>query len=172
MIASQAIGSVIGLPLAIFLPDRFGRKIAILVGNVIIIGGAIGQTFTNGSVKADVEGPFVNLTSSRSGPYIATRFIVGFGVVVATNAAPSLATELAHPRMFGRVASYYNVCFYVGSIIAVRQAILQLRCSMLTSPVLDRICDSSHGLLVVLASAHHFAMCASSYPDRDFAPVP
>lgn len=47
MIATQSIGSLAGLPLATWLPDRFGRKWTILVGNVIIIGGAVGQTFTN-----------------------------------------------------------------------------------------------------------------------------
>jgi MFS family permease len=45
MIASQAIGSVAGLCVALWLPDRVGRKWAIFVGNVIIVGGALGQTF-------------------------------------------------------------------------------------------------------------------------------
>jgi MFS family permease len=51
MIASQAMGSVAGLPLASWLPDRFGRKMAILVGNIIIVGGAIGQTFVHTCVS-------------------------------------------------------------------------------------------------------------------------
>ncbi|KAL8278523.1 hypothetical protein RQP46_009015 [Phenoliferia psychrophenolica] len=96
IISSQAIGGVAAFLVAPWLPDVVGRRWAIGLGDVILIAGAVGQTFV-----------------TTSGGYIATRFIIGFGGIVTTVGAPSLATELAHPRMFGRVASYY-----VGAILA------------------------------------------------------
>lgn len=64
---------------------------AIAIGDIILIAGALGQTFV-----------------TTSGGYIGTRLIIGFGGVIAAVAAPSLATELSHPRQFGRVAGYVS----------------------------------------------------------------
>ncbi|KAL8278524.1 hypothetical protein RQP46_009016 [Phenoliferia psychrophenolica] len=101
LIASQSIGGVAAFAVAPWLPDVLGRKWAIAIGDLILIAGAVGQTFVT-----DANG------------YMGTRLIIGFGGVISAVAAPSLGTELAHPRMFGRVASYYNCCYYAGAILA------------------------------------------------------
>ncbi|KAI5477364.1 hexose transporter [Pseudohyphozyma bogoriensis] len=85
IIASQSIGGVAAFLVSPWLPDVIGRKWTIVVGNAIIIAGAVGQTFTH-----------------DSGAYIGTRMIIGFGGVICAVASPSLATELAHPRQFGK----------------------------------------------------------------------
>ncbi|KAK4695306.1 hypothetical protein P7C70_g8575, partial [Phenoliferia sp. Uapishka_3] len=110
LIASAFLGGLGAFIVAPWLPDVVGRRYAMAAGDVadtlnskkiIVLIGAIAQTF----VKS-------------SNGYIGTRFVIGLGSVVSAVAAPALGIELAHPRQFGRVVSYYNVCFYAGAILA------------------------------------------------------
>ncbi|KAJ3044100.1 hypothetical protein HDV00_003204 [Rhizophlyctis rosea] len=50
--------------------------------------------------------------------FMAGRFLSGFGVTIATTAAPSYVIELAHPLFRGTIGGLYNCTWFIGSIIA------------------------------------------------------
>lgn len=50
--------------------------------------------------------------------FIAARGILGFGIAITGNAAPTLVVELAHPKFRGTITGLYNTTWYVGAIIA------------------------------------------------------
>ncbi|KAJ5832465.1 hypothetical protein N7474_000776 [Penicillium riverlandense] len=50
--------------------------------------------------------------------FVAARFFVGFGNIIASNAAPLLLTEICHPQHRGRVTTVYNQLWDIGSIVA------------------------------------------------------
>jgi MFS family permease len=47
--------------------------------------------------------------------FIAARFILGFGLSITSNAAPTLVIEIAHPSARGKITSLYNTMWYLGS---------------------------------------------------------
>jgi MFS family permease len=49
------------------------------------------------------------------GMFIAARFILGFGLAITSNAAPTLVIEIAHPTHRGKITALYNTMWYLGS---------------------------------------------------------
>lgn len=99
--AIQNIGGLAGLPFAPYLTDRLGRRHAILCGAVIMCIGAALQTSAQGL-----------------GQFIGARFMMGFGLTLATNSAPLLVSELAYPSHRAQLTSAYNSLWYSGAIVA------------------------------------------------------
>jgi MFS family permease len=81
MSAAMSLGSIFSTPIAPWVADRYGRRWGITIGSIVMIIGAILQCES------------VNLAM-----FIVSRFILGFGLTFATTAAPSLVTELSHPK--------------------------------------------------------------------------
>lgn len=81
MSAIMSLGSICSTPIAPWVADRFGRRWGITVGSVVMIIGSILQC-------ESVNFPM----------FVASRFILGFGLSFATTAAPSLVSELSHPK--------------------------------------------------------------------------
>ena len=50
--------------------------------------------------------------------FIASRFLIGFGVTFAANAAPMLVTELSYPKYRAQLTALYNSLWYLGNICA------------------------------------------------------
>ncbi|KAF9648736.1 general substrate transporter [Thelephora ganbajun] len=96
---AQVIGSFLGMPFTPLVSDGLGRRSAIFIGSVIILGGVGFQ---------------VCATNVRM--FIGARVIVGFGLSFALNAAPLLVAELAYPTQRGKLTSIYNSSWYVGSV--------------------------------------------------------
>ncbi|KAH0846416.1 hypothetical protein AYO21_07147 [Fonsecaea monophora] len=96
-----SVGQVVGLPLVPFLADHIGRKWTILLGSSLIFLGVILQT-----------------VSINIGMFIASRFIIGLGIVYTQSCSPMLITELSHPQYRARLTTIYNTLWYLGSIIA------------------------------------------------------
>lgn len=95
-----SIGSVASLPLAPFLSDHYGRKVAIIIGCVIMIAAAAVQA------------------SAHSQPqFEGARFFMGFGSSLAQLASPLLLAEICHPQHRGRVSAIYNCLFNVGALL-------------------------------------------------------
>lgn len=94
------IGSIASLAVVPFLTDRYGRKISIICGCVIMIIAA--------SVQASSQG----LAQFEAG-----RFFMGFGNSLAQLASPMLLTEICHPQHRGRVTAIYNCLWNVGALI-------------------------------------------------------
>lgn len=98
--AMYSIGCIASLPFVPILSDRFGRKLAIIVGCVIMIIAASVQT------AAENEPTFEG-----------ARFFMGFGNSLAQLSAPMLLTEICHPQHRGRVTAVYNCLWNVGALI-------------------------------------------------------
>ncbi|KAL7269788.1 hypothetical protein RUND412_007532 [Rhizina undulata] len=99
--AILSVGSICAIPISPWLADWRGRRIAIIIGLLIMFIGVALQTASTGL-----------------GMFTAARFLIGFGVSLAQGAAPLLVTELAHFQHRARLTSLYNTTWYLGSIIA------------------------------------------------------
>ncbi|CUM50053.1 uncharacterized protein AC631_00899 [Debaryomyces fabryi] len=97
----NVFGIVLSFVCASWLADKFGRWRCIFFGQSITIIGSILQGI-----------------STNYGFFLGSRIILGFGVGVATVSSPSLISELAYPTHRATATTFYNVCWYLGSIIA------------------------------------------------------
>jgi sugar porter (SP) family MFS transporter len=95
------LGALAGALVAGILADRFGRRPTILVAAGLFTVGA--------AVEAFAPGPVV---------LVIGRLIVGFGVGVASVAAPLYAAELAPAHLRGRFVSLYQLAITIGIFIA------------------------------------------------------
>jgi sugar porter (SP) family MFS transporter len=98
--AMYSIGSIASLPVAPFISDRFGRKMSIIIGCIIMIAAAAVQTSAHG--QPQFEGG---------------RFFMGFGNSLAQLSSPLLLTEICHPQHRGRVTAIYNCLWNVGALL-------------------------------------------------------
>ncbi|KZS87251.1 general substrate transporter [Sistotremastrum niveocremeum HHB9708] len=99
--AIQNIGSLGAYPFAPYCSDYFGRRATIFFGACVMLAGAIIQT-----------------ASQTVGMFIGARFLLGFGLTFAANAAPLLVSELAYPTHRAQLTSLYNSLWYSGAIVA------------------------------------------------------
>lgn len=85
--AMYQIGSVVALPFVGPCIDKFGRKGGMFIGAITIVIGAIinATTYYTASI----------------GQFEAGRFILGFGVSIATAAGPMYVVEVTHPAHRG-----------------------------------------------------------------------
>ncbi|KAI5477821.1 general substrate transporter [Pseudohyphozyma bogoriensis] len=99
--AMYTVGNMVGALFAGPLTDRWGRRVGMFVGCVIIIIGS------------------VVATSARHRPqFIGGRFVLGFGIASVTTAAPAYCIEIAPPAWRGRATGLYNCGWFGGSIPA------------------------------------------------------
>ncbi|KAI1455855.1 general substrate transporter [Annulohypoxylon moriforme] len=101
MSAIMSLGSICSTPIAPWVADRFGRRWGITVGSIIMIVGAI-----------------IQCESTAFAMFVVSRFILGFGLSFATTSAPSLVSELSHPKDRVTVTAICNTCWFLGSIVA------------------------------------------------------
>ena len=95
------VGSIIALPVVPYIADILGRRIGVMIGCLIMLGGVVLQTI-----------------GINFGMLVASRFFIGFGVAIAHGASPLLLTELVHPQHRAIYTTIYNCTWYFGSIIA------------------------------------------------------
>ncbi|KAJ7075293.1 general substrate transporter [Mycena belliarum] len=99
--AIQNIGALAGYPFAPYLSDGIGRKPTVFIGALIMVIATAVQT-----------------ASQSVGMFIGARFLIGFGLTFAANAAPMLVTELSYPKYRAPLTSAYNSLWYSGAIVA------------------------------------------------------
>lgn len=99
--AIQNIGSLAAYPMSPYLSDGLGRRPAIFIGAAIMCIATAIQS-----------------AAQSSGMFIGARFLIGFGLTFAANAAPMLVTELSYPTYRAPLTSTYNSLWYSGAIIA------------------------------------------------------
>ena len=97
------IGGVTSLPFIGPSADTFGRRFGMWIGCVIIIIGTIVQGLS----------PFKSVKQ-----FMAGRFLLGFGVNVASAAGPMYVVEVSHPAYRGIVTAIFNTFWFTGSILA------------------------------------------------------
>jgi len=98
--AMYSIGSIASLPVVPFLSDRFGRKVPITIGCIIMVIAAAIQASAHGQPQ-----------------YEGARFFMGFGNSLAQLSCPMLITEIAHPQHRGRITTVYNCLWNLGALI-------------------------------------------------------
>jgi sugar porter (SP) family MFS transporter len=98
------IGGVVALPFTGPACDMFGRRIGMLIGCAFLIVGTI------------LEG--LTLTNASEAQFVGGRFLIGFGVTIASAAGPIWIVETAHPRFRGVITGLCNTTWLVGSILA------------------------------------------------------
>ncbi|KAG8980573.1 hypothetical protein FRB90_001729, partial [Tulasnella sp. 427] len=76
----QNIGALLALPFAPLVTDGLGRRKAMFVGGMIMLGGVALQ-----------------VQSLDVAQFIIARGLIGFGIAFSVNAAPLLITEVAYP---------------------------------------------------------------------------
>lgn len=94
-------GILISVVISSQLCDIFGRRWPICGGSLIIILGAI-----------------VQATSVNYGMFVASRFLIGFGLGIVSVSAPPLLSEVAYPSHRGKLVSFYLTSWPLGSLIA------------------------------------------------------
>lgn len=76
---------MVGSPFAAILSDKFGRKICMFWGGIVIIVGMI-----------------IISTSGTIPQFVVGRFVLGVGIAIMTVAAPAYAVEISPPHWRGR----------------------------------------------------------------------
>ncbi|KAJ5690493.1 hypothetical protein N7462_004885 [Penicillium macrosclerotiorum] len=94
-------GTLISVLVSSQLCEKFGRRYPICGGSIIIIIGSIVQT-----------------AAKNYGMFVASRFLVGFGLGIVATAAPPLLSEVAYPTHRGILVSFYLCTWSLGSLIA------------------------------------------------------
>ncbi|KAH0438429.1 hypothetical protein CcaCcLH18_03416 [Colletotrichum camelliae] len=98
--AGYSFGAMIAFPFSSWIADTMGRKLMIMIGDIIIIGAVLGQVFCYNARL-----------------YILTRFILGIGSMFVIASCPVLLTELAHPRQRSFLVGGYASLFFIGSVV-------------------------------------------------------
>jgi MFS family permease len=112
VVAAQSLGSIAAFFPAPWLSDRFGRRVGIMSGNLVMTAGFLGQV----------------LTASPS-VFLAMRLVAGFGAICNIISSSALCLELAHPRQRAVVGAFFNTFYFVGSITSTWASFGSLRIS-------------------------------------------
>lgn len=83
------------------IPDRLGRKKAIVVSAAICFIGVILQA-----------------AAQNVGMFVVARIVVGFGSSISSAAAPTLIGELMPAKHRGSMLGIFFSCYYVGSLLS------------------------------------------------------
>ncbi|CRJ80067.1 hypothetical protein BN1708_000154 [Verticillium longisporum] len=95
------LGSIVGVPIAPWFNQKYGRRWSIMTGSIIMVIGALLQGF-----------------SQHIGMYIISRMLLGLGIVFAIISGAAMIAELGHPKERPVLTSLFNASWYIGSIIA------------------------------------------------------
>lgn len=94
-------GTLISVLISAQLCERYGRRYPICGGSIIIIVGSV------------LQAAAVNYAM-----FVASRFLLGFGLGIVATAAPPLLSEVAYPSHRGKITSFYLVSWPLGSLVA------------------------------------------------------
>ncbi|WQF81110.1 Putative major facilitator, sugar transporter, major facilitator superfamily [Colletotrichum destructivum] len=99
--AMYSLGALMAIPFVPFVSQRFGRRRTILFGSYIMVLGAGLQA---GARNVDM--------------FLASRWILGFGIPFAIINASSLIGELSYAKERPIMTSLFNASWFVGAILA------------------------------------------------------
>ncbi|KAK0385389.1 hypothetical protein NLU13_7865 [Sarocladium strictum] len=94
-------GTLISILISSQLCDWLGRRRPIAIGSSLVILGAI------------IQGAAQNYDM-----FVASRFIIGFGLGIVSTAAPPLLSEVAYPTHRGKIVSFLMVSWPLGSLMS------------------------------------------------------
>ncbi|KAI5840770.1 MFS transporter [Morchella snyderi] len=96
-----SLGALSMMPIVPWVNDRYGRRMSIIVGSIIMVIGAILQT-----------------CSVHLGMFLTSRFVLGMGIPFALSGGSQLIGELAYHKERAVLTSAFNVSWYIGGIVA------------------------------------------------------
>lgn len=99
--SSALVGAIIGAAMAGALSDKYGRKPILIVAGLLFFISAFGSTIPHS---------FIIL--------IIARLIGGFGVGMASVLAPLYISEVAPPKIRGRLVALYQLSIVIGILLA------------------------------------------------------
>ncbi|KAF2014545.1 general substrate transporter [Aaosphaeria arxii CBS 175.79] len=99
--AMYSLGALLAVPFVPFVSDKIGRRWTIITASMVMICGAA------------LQGASVNYNM-----FMASRWLLGFGIPFAIVNASSLIGELAYARERPILTSVFNASWFVGSIVA------------------------------------------------------
>ncbi|WRT66050.1 uncharacterized protein IL334_003002 [Kwoniella shivajii] len=96
-----SVGQTLAFFPASYLPDKFGRRVSMMTGNIILVAGAI-------------------LTSQATNfqMFIWGRMFTDLGCTLAASSAKSYMSEITPPQTRGRWMGLLNSFYYVGQLLA------------------------------------------------------
>ena len=94
-------GALVGALLGGGLADKLGRTCTLVIAGVLFAFGALGES-----------------VAQSEGVLTVSRFVVGFGVGIASVAGPLYAAEMAPKRTRGRFVSSYQLAITIGILLA------------------------------------------------------
>jgi len=101
LFALLQIGSICGCFFVGITCDYFGRRPAMAVGSTFIVLGTV-----------------LEVATQIQAVFMFGRFLIGFGVIFVTTAAPTYVVEVSHPAFRGRATAFYNTGWNVGAVPA------------------------------------------------------
>ncbi|CAM9016894.1 unnamed protein product [Wickerhamomyces anomalus] len=110
-------GCILGFPFASPIGDKYGRRHAVTIGNIVMIIGTVIQSCAGAgfmTVKKETENP----DSRAYAMFLVARIIIGFGNFISTVSSPPLISELSYPTHRQAVTAFFNSNWYLGAIIA------------------------------------------------------
>ena len=100
-VSSALVGCIVGVAVSGELTDRIGRKKPLLISAVLFLLSALGCA-----------------TMPSLFWIIASRFIGGIGIGLASNVVPLYISEIAPARSRGRLITYYQFALTLGILVA------------------------------------------------------
>ncbi|KAH7398608.1 hexose transporter-like protein [Pyrenochaeta sp. MPI-SDFR-AT-0127] len=101
MSACYQLGSILAVPIAPWLNQKYGRRFSILLGSGIMVLGALLQGF-----------------AQHIGMYIIARMLLGVGILFCIISGSALIGELGYPKERPFLTSLFNASYFLGSIMA------------------------------------------------------
>jgi MFS family permease len=95
------LGALVGALIAGGLADRLGRQRTMVIGGALFAVGALGESLAPGTWIL-----------------VISRFVIGFGVGMASVAGPLYAAEMAPSSVRGRYVSSYQLAITIGILLA------------------------------------------------------
>ncbi|KAF9694440.1 hypothetical protein EKO04_007648 [Ascochyta lentis] len=100
------LGSILAVPIAPWINQRYGRRWSIMIGSMTMVVGALLQGF-----------------AQHIGMYIIARMLLGVGILFAIISGSALIGELGYPKERATLTSLFNASYFIGSILAAAIAI-------------------------------------------------
>lgn len=99
--AIYPVSKILGLLPVSWMSDKWGRKLPMWIGLVIML-----------------VGPAIQAASNNLAMFVVSRAIVGVATVFLALPCPILVAELSYPTHRGKITALYNTFFFVGAIAA------------------------------------------------------
>ncbi|KAH9882225.1 hypothetical protein J1614_001397 [Plenodomus biglobosus] len=101
MSSCYQLGSILAVPVAPWLNQKYGRRFSIMLGSVIMVLGALLQGF-----------------AQHIGMYIIARMLLGYGILFCIISGSALIGELGYPKERPFLTSLFNASYFIGAIVA------------------------------------------------------